>query len=56
MTYWEKLDQNWEDLSQETEVLSIKAYAGMEERCREAMAAKAFVEAVADKRVRKKLG
>ena len=36
-------------------VLSIKAYGGMEERYRDSMAAKAFVEAVIDKQVHRKL-
>ena len=55
MTYRKKPDQTWEDLAQEIEVLSIKAYRGMEERYRDSMAAKAFVEAVMEKQVRRKL-
>ena len=55
MTYRKKSEQTWEDLAQEKEVLSIKAYGGMEETYRDSMAAKAFVEAVVDKQVRRKL-
>ena len=54
-TYRKKPDQSWEDLAQEMERLSIKAYAGMEEKYRDSMAAKAFVEAVVDKDVRRRL-
>ena len=54
MTWRKKPEQTWEDLAQEIEVLSLKAYGGMEERYRDSMAAKAFVEAVVDKQVRRK--
>ena len=54
-TYRKKTDQSWEDLAQEMERLSIKAYSGMEEKYRDSMAAKAFVEAVVDKDVRRRL-
>ena len=55
MTDRKKPDQTWEDLAQEIEVLLIKTYRGMEERYRDSMAAKAFVEAVIDKQVHRKL-
>ena len=55
MTYRKMPDQTWKDLAQEIEVLSIKAYRGMEERYRDSMAAKPFVEAVIDKQVCRKL-
>ena len=48
MTYRKKPAQTWEDLAQEIEVLPIKSNGGMEERYRDSMAAKAFVEAVVD--------
>ena len=54
-TYRKKPEQSWEDLAQEIEVLSLKAYEGMEERFRESMVAKALVEAVVDPDVRRKL-
>ena len=44
MTYRKKPEQTWEDLAKEIEVLSIKAYGRMEERYRDSMTAKAFVE------------
>ena len=56
MTYRKKPDQTCEVLAQEIEVFSIKAYGGMEERYRGSMVAKAFVEAVVDKQVHRKLG
>ena len=55
MTYRKKPDHTWENLTQEIEVLSIKTYRGMEERFRDSMAAKAFVEAVIVKQVRRKV-
>ena len=55
MTCGKKPDQTWEDLAQEIELLSMKAHVGKEERNRESMATKAFVEAVIYKRVHRKL-
>ena len=52
-TYRKKPEQTWEDPTQEIEVLSIKACRGMEETKRDSMAAKAFMEAVTDKQVRR---
>ena len=42
-------------MAQEIEVLSIKAFGGMEERYRDSMAVKAFVEDMVDKQVCRKL-
>ena len=54
MTHKKKPDQSWKDSAQEIEVFSMKAYLGMEERYRESMAAKIFVEDVVDERVCRK--
>ena len=55
MTYRKKPEQTWEGLAQKIEVHSIKANGGMEEIYGDSMAAKAFVEAVVDKQIRRKL-
>ena len=54
-TYRKKPEQTWKDLAQEIKVLSIKIYGDMEERYGDSKAAKAFVEAVVDKQVHRKL-
>ena len=54
-TYRKKPDETWEDLAQKIETLALKAYRGMEEKFRESMAAKAFVEAVVEPSIRRRL-
>ena len=53
--YRKKTDQTWEDLSQEIENLTVKAYIGMPPVYRDKMAARSFVEAIEDPEIRRKL-